>query len=61
MTGEIGIHGECKEMEGLVSNYGAKRAGVGRLVCMQKANEMILMRKIKEQDAELIETIEVQS
>lgn len=54
MTGEIGIHGECKEIGGLVSKlYGARKAGV-KLVCIPKANENDLI-EIKEQDAELIE------
>lgn len=54
MTGEIGIHGECKEIGGLVSKlYGAKKAGV-TLVCIPKANEKDF-EEIKEQDPELIE------
>lgn len=54
MTGEIGIHGECKEIGGLVSKlYGAKKAGV-KLVCIPKANEHDL-EDIMKDDPELIE------
>lgn len=54
MTGEIGIHGECKEIGGLVSKlYGAKKAGVN-LVCIPEANKNDL-KEIIDGDNELIQ------
>ena len=58
MTGEIGIHGECKEIGGLVSKlYGAKRAGV-KLVCIPESNGPDLV-DILAQDPELLNDFQV--
>lgn len=54
MTGEIGIHGECKEIGGLVSKlYGAKKAGV-KLVCIPESNDKDL-EELEKQDPELFD------
>ena len=58
MTGEIGIHGECKEIGGLVSKlYGAKKAGV-KLVCIPESNAEDLEDIIK-QDPDILCNFEV--